>query len=129
MAFKSKYPAYKVTTPGLIDVVGKVLLTTAAAISTLTGKGCTPTKTGTGLYTLTLACGKTQSIVHASVYLVDTDGELYPVKILTQNATTGVVTIAVMDEDDTSGIAAAADPASGAYICWRIAVQESSSTR
>ena len=129
MAFKTLYPAAKSSTNGVVRVTGKCAIGATGAVGTITGKGCTPTRTGVGLYTLTLACGKCTSILYVGVTLVDTDGELYPVKVKTIPASTGAITIALLDEDDTSGVAAAAEAADGAILCWDIAVLVASSAR
>lgn len=111
--------------PRLVDVVGRVAITTSGAVSTQTGRGFTVTKTGTGLYKIVLDAqgGKVPDILDARVDVGFATGTAtLTAKVLTISATTATITL------QTATAAApntAADLTSGSFLMLRVVVQNS----
>jgi hypothetical protein len=119
---KRTYDDLKLTQPFVVDIVGKVAIGSTGAVGTATGKGFVVTRTGAGLYTITItATNGVPAILWAHVDVVfATAGNTQTAKILTINATTGVVTI---QTNDAGTVDVAADPPSGSILIFRVAVQ------
>lgn len=109
--------------PRLIDVSGRVAITTSGAVSTKTGRGFTVTKTGTGLYSIKLDA-QGSIVPDILSVLVDvgfaTGTAQLMVKVLTISAATATITL------QTSTVAApntAADLTTGSFLMLRVVVQ------
>lgn len=122
---KRTYNDLKMTQPFVVDIAGKVAIGSTGAVGTATGKGFVVTRTGAGLYTITItATSGVPAILWAAVDVVfATAGNTQTAKILTMNATTGVVTIQC---NDAGTVDVAADPPSGSLLIFRISVQNAS---
>lgn len=120
--YRNMWDRSKVTTPFLVDVVGKVAIGATGAVGAASGKGFTVTRSGAGLYTITLdAKGGVPTILWAHADVVFATGtNTQTAKILTLNATTGVVTLQC---NDAGTVDVAADPPSGSVLIFRISVQ------
>lgn len=123
--YRHMYKDLKVTQPFVVDVIGKVAIGSTGAVGTATGKGFTVTRTGAGLYTITLdARNGVPAILWADVRIVFATGANTQVaNILTMVATTGVITIQTNDAGTPD---TAADPPSGSVLTFRISIQNAS---
>lgn len=117
------------TQPRLVEIVGRLTIGAAGAITLVKGKGFTATRTGTGLYTITITAqaNKVPDILNAWFDVVfATGGATLTVRVLTINPNTATITV------QTATSAApntAADPTSGASIQLCLVVQNSSQTQ
>jgi hypothetical protein len=105
------YPAAKTFQPYLVDVVGNVAIGATGAVGAATGRGFTVTRTGTGLYTVTLDANvSVPAIIHCDAMIVNSSGAAcFDAYVLTLNA----------------GAKTAADPPNGSFLTFRIVVQNS----
>lgn len=128
MAFPTAiYPGAMGTNHSVVDVIGCAAIGATGAVGAVAGKGATLARTDVGTYTLTF--GGVPKILFPGFTVINTDGEVYGIKVQSAVDATGVITFICTDEDDTSGVAAAAELASGSTICWRVAVLSSTATR
>lgn len=100
--------------PHLVFVLGKVAIGASGAVGTQTGKGFTVTRTGAGLYSVTLDChGAIPAILYANASVVfATAGNTQQAFVLTEPAT-GIITIQC---NDSGTVDVAADPPSGSFL-------------
>jgi hypothetical protein len=96
---------------------GKVAIGSTGAVGTQTGKGFAVTRTGTGLYTITLTgTGGTASILYADVRIVPAAANnTQSAYVLTHGASTRTVTIQC---NDAGTVDVAADPPSGSILSF-----------
>lgn len=122
------YPAAKTLQPYLVMVAGKVAIGASGAVGTASGKGFTVTRTGTGLYTVTLDANvSVPDILHASADVVfATGGNTQTAKILTLDAANKKITL---QTNDAGTVDVAADPPSGAILVFKIIVQNAQATQ
>jgi hypothetical protein len=94
----------------LVEVCGSFGLTTDGAVTAVKGRGFTVAKVAatTGQYTVTLDRAYPEKI-SAVVTLENATASDYSVQQGAYVASTGVLTIFVLDSDDTSGVPAVAD--------------------
>ena len=124
---KYLYPAAQVFQPELVVVAGRVAIGASGAVGAQTGKGFSVTRTGAGLYSITLdADSGVGDILHCSVDLAfATANNTQTAKILTITAGTGVITIQC---NDAGTVDTAADPPSGSILLFSAVVQNASYT-
>lgn len=122
------YPSPKTLQPHLVDVVGKVAIGSTGAVGTASGKGFTVTRTGAGLYTITLdAQNSVPAILYADVKVVfTTGGNTQDCHILTLDASNKKVTVQC---SDAGTVDTAADPPSGSFLSFRVVVQNADATQ
>lgn len=122
---KRTYKDFKLTQPFVVDVVGKVAIGATGAVGAATGKGFVVTRTGAGLYTITITATSGVPVIlwaHADVVFA-TAGNTQTAKILTLNATSGLITL---QTNDAGTVDVAADPPSGSILIFRISIQNAS---
>lgn len=114
----------KISTPFCVAVVGKVAIGASGAVGTQSGKGFAITRTGAGLYTITItATNGVPAILYADVRVVfATANNTQNAAILTMNATTGVITL---QTNDAGTVDVAADPPSGSILTFLAIIQNS----
>jgi hypothetical protein len=118
------YPPAQTFQPRLVEIVGRVAIGSSGAVGAQTGKGFSVTRTGTGLYKVTIDTigGAVGDILHADARLVFATGStVQGAKVLTISPSTAAVTL----QTDGSTPGTAADPASGSFLEIRIIVQNS----
>lgn len=122
------YPAAKLLQPYIVQVVGKVAIGSSGAVGTASGKGFTVTRTGTGLYTITLdAQTSVPDILYAHVDVVFATGSnTQTCRILTLDAANKKVTVQC---NDAGTVNVAADPPSGSILTFNIVVQNAQATQ
>lgn len=114
------------TQPKLVQINGRVAIGSTGAVGTILGKGFSVTRTGAGLYTITITsqANKVPAILHAAVdVMFATAGNTQTAKILTIDETLSKITIQC---NDAGTVDVAADPPSGSYILFSCVVQNSS---
>ena len=99
----------------LVFVAGKVAIGATGAVGTKTGKGFTVTRTGAGLYTITLdGTGGCANILHVDLMIVPASaGATQLATVLTHGASTRTVTVQTSAEATPN---TAADPPSGSIL-------------
>jgi hypothetical protein len=104
---------------GLAFFAGKVAIGSTGAVGAQTGKGFAVTRTGAGLYTVTLTgTGGCVAIPFAEVHVVfATGGNTQTATILSQDAPNRKITIQC---NDAGTVDVAADPPSGAFLSFLI---------
>jgi hypothetical protein len=120
---RKRYPAAQAMQPYLVDIVGRVAIGSSGAVGTQTGKGFSVTRTGAGLYTISISGVNSQvpAILFADVSVGFATGSTpYTATVLTMSATSANVTIQV---SALSAPGTAADPPSGSFIMLRLVVQ------
>lgn len=121
-------PPMKTMQPFLVDIVGKVAIGSTGAVGTASGKGFTVTRTGAGLYTITLdAQNSVPDILYAHVDVVfATGGNTQTARVLTLDAANKKITLQC---NDGGTVDTAADPPSGSILVFRIVVQNANATQ
>lgn len=117
----------EVCQPGLVIISGRVAIGATGAVGTATGRGFTVTRTGAGLYTITLdSSGGVPAIlsVWADVGFA-TGSNTQAAKVLTIVAASKLATIQC---NDSGTVDVAADPPSGSFLQFTIFVQNTSVT-
>lgn len=127
MAMERRKWDVKIPQPYVVAVAGHVAIGSTGAVGTATGKGFTVTRTGAGLYTITLdSNGAVPAILAAIADVVFATGSnTQTAKILTLDATNHKVTLQC---NDAGTVDTAADPPSGSLLQFVIFVQNSQST-
>lgn len=122
------FPAPKTLQPNLVQIYGKVAIGASGAVGTASGKGFTVTRTGAGLYTITLdAQTSVPAILYADVKVVfATANNTQDCHILTMNAASKLITV---ECSDAGTVDTAADPPSGSFLTFHIAVQNTEATQ
>lgn len=123
------YPGAKALQPNLVSVVGKVAIGSTGAVGAASGKGFTVTRTGAGLYTITLssAINSVPDILYANVSVVPVSGgACQTATVLTLNAAAKKITVQC---NDAGTVNVAADPPSGCILQFHIVVQNSLATQ
>lgn len=100
---------------GLVLVAGKVAIGATGAVGTQTGKGFAVTRTGAGLYTITLeGTGGCAAILYANARVVfATANNTQTVSVLAMTASARTITLQC---NDAGTVDVAADPPSGAFL-------------
>lgn len=113
--------------PGVVVISGRVAIGATGAVGAATGRGFTVTRTGTGLYTITLdSSGGVPAILAAFVDVIFATGSnTQTACVLTANAASKLVTL---QTNDAGTVDAAADPPSGSFLQFVLFVQNTSIT-
>jgi hypothetical protein len=121
-------PAPKTLQPNLVSIFGKVAIGASGAVGTASGKGFTVTRTGAGLYTITLdAQTSVPAILYADVKVVFATGtNTQDCHILTLNAASKLITVSC---SDAGTVDTAADPPSGSFLSFYIVAQNTEATQ
>jgi len=116
--YRNMWRDLKVTTPFVVDVLGKATYGGSGAIASQTGRGGTIAKvSGAGKYSLTLdARGGVADVLYADFMLVHATN-VYTVQVTSINLTTGVIGFTV------SLAGTPTDPVTGVTLGYRVAVQ------
>lgn len=126
---KRLYPPPKTLQPHLVQVVGKVAIGATGAVGAASGKGFTVTRTGAGLYTITLDTthASVPAILFADVKVVaSANNDTQDCHILTLDAAAKKVTVAC---SDAGTVDTPADPDSGSFLSFNIVVQNADATQ
>lgn len=114
----------KTIQPELVVIAGRVAIGATGAVGASTGKGFTVTRTGAGLYTITLdAAGAVPALLFGMADVVfATANNTQTACVLTLNAASKLITLQC---NDAGTVDVAADPPSGAFLQFLIVVQNS----
>lgn len=115
----------------MVEVFGKVAIGTTGAVGVQSGKGFAVTRTGAGLYTITvLQGGVTQTavpdILCANVGVANNSATAqFTAQVLAFTPATSTVTLVV---SSAAAVNVAADPPSGSFLYFNLAIQNASVT-
>lgn len=126
--YRKLYPSPKTLQPNLVNIFGKVAIGASGAVGTASGKGFTVTRTGAGLYTITIdAVTSVPDILYCNAVVVfATAGNTQSAKILTLDAANKKVTLQC---NDAGTVDVAADPPSGSILSFMVTVQNTQATQ
>lgn len=122
------YPSPKTLQPNLVNIFGKVAIGASGAVGTASGKGFTVTRTGAGLYTITIDANVSiPAILYCKPMVVfATAGNTQQAHVLTLDAANKKVTL---QTNDAGTVDVAADPPSGSILSFMIVVQNTDATQ
>jgi hypothetical protein len=122
------YPSPKTLQPNLVNIFGKVAIGASGAVGTATGKGFTVTRTGAGLYTITIDANvSVPAILYCDPRVVfATAGNTQQAHVLSLDAANKKVTLQC---NDAGTVDVAADPPSGSFLSFMITVQNTDATQ
>lgn len=122
------YPSPKTLQPNLVNIFGKVAIGSTGAVGTASGKGFTVTRTGAGLYTITIDANvSVPAILYCDPRVVfATANNTQQVHVLSLDAANKKVTLQC---NDAGTVDVAADPPSGSFLSFMITVQNTEATQ